>query len=159
MSDNRDLRGIRLASQDVETLVSLVGRTGAIHALACSDVILGAQLREFGTSLGLSIGKRVPKKAMAEQIVRHVDRRISRTLEELQSMDRQAITDYLTHVECDSEEIIQLLGQIDLKAQARKSRGALIEFAAMQISSLGVFLRLSENKHHASQHGSEADDS
>ena len=148
MSENRALEKRFLTARDVETLVSLVGRIGAVYALSHSDVVLTDQIRKLALELGLHIPRKMPKKSVAEQVVRHVDRRILKSLDELQSMDRKEISKYLIEVGCDSEEIIHLLEQIDLKAHGRKSREALIEFAAVQISSLGIFLRLSEDKHH-----------
>lgn len=142
--ENADKRHV--TARDVQTLVSLVGRSGATEALACSDVILATQLRELATDVGLRVGRREPKKDIADRIVRRVDQRITKSLEELQTMTKQEISSYLHDVGCDTDEIIELLQQIDLKTQAKRSREALIEFAAVQISSLGVFQRLSDNR-------------
>ena len=146
MLRSRPLDKCDLTASDVRSIISIVGRAGAIEALAGSDVVLGAQLQKLASELSLDVEKRASKRVLANKIIRWVDRKIEKSLEELQSMSRQEISNYLTEVDCDSDEILQLLSHIDLQVKAKKSREALIEFAAVQISSLGLFQRLSENK-------------
>jgi hypothetical protein len=57
-------------------------------------------------------------------------------------MNKEELVNYFQTSECDQEELFEILEKIDLKAKA-KSRRALIEYAAIQIQSLGVFERLS----------------
>lgn len=135
-----------ITGETVTELVHLVGRTGAIAALVSSDQIRSSHLVDLAKHLGLNPGTKAPKKNVADLIVRHVDRRIDKSLDELLAMSREEISGYLAGIQCDPGEILELLEQINLKAQAKKSRSALIEFAAIQISSLGIYQRLSENK-------------
>lgn len=57
-------------------------------------------------------------------------------------MSKEDLITYFNEVDCEQEDLLELLSTIDLKAQV-KSKSALIEFAAIQIQSLGIFERLS----------------
>lgn len=127
---------------DVEALVSLVGRTGAIQALACSEIVKAEDLRSFARTLGIPVPSKTPKKELARQIVRRIDRRIEKSVAELQALDRNQIMTYLDATGCDADELRDLLEHARLPVQARMSRNDLLNFAAIEISSLGMFERL-----------------
>ena len=127
---------------DVATLVSLVGRTGAIQALACSEVVKADDLRCFAKTLNLPITSKTAKRDLARQIVRRIDRRIEKSVDELQALDRKEIMMYLDATGCDADELRDLLEHARLPVQAKMSRNDLLNFAAIEISSLGVFERL-----------------
>ena len=58
-------------------------------------------------------------------------------------MTKEELIDYFHNVECDQEELLELLETIDFKAKAMSKR-ALIEYAAIQIQGLGIFERISD---------------
>ena len=130
-----------IVSDDIKTLVNIVGRHGAQVALSDSDKIHAQELLETAESLGINLPKRTPKAEVAIAIVKHVDRRIDKSLDELKQLSGSQILQYFTDVEPDTEEIIEILQSIDIKNRVR-SRRSLFEFAANQISSLGVFERI-----------------
>ena len=78
---------------------------------------------------------------MAIAIIKHVDRRIDKSLDDLKKLSDSEMLQYFSDVDPDTEEIIELLLSIDIKNRIRSRKG-LFEFAAKQISSLGVFERL-----------------
>lgn len=131
---------------DVEALVSLVGRMGAIQALACSEIVKADDLRRFARTLDIPIASKMPKKELARQIVRRVDRRIEKSVAELQALDRKQIIRYLDSTGCDADELRDLLEHARLPVQARMSRSELLNFAAIEISSLGMFERLATER-------------
>ncbi len=135
----------QISKDDVKSLVAIVGREGAISALENSRQISSQDLAEMANSLGLKIKSKDSKRTIATEIVRHLDRRIAKTLEELKTMSKDEIIQYFEQVECDQDELVDLLKGIDLRSRA-KSRRAMLEFAAIQISSLGIFERLT-NRH------------
>ena len=133
-----------MTEDDVRKLVSLVGRSGAIHALVGSTRITVAELRKLGSSLGLTVSRETKTKA-AECIVRHVDKRISKSLDELEALTQHELYTYLSSTDCDVEEIKDLLTRARVPIQGKMSRADLLEFAAAQISSLGMFKRISSS--------------
>lgn len=128
--------------EDVATLVTLVGRSGAIQALVASDTINVAQLRRLGGSLGIATSKHAKKK-LAELIVRSVDKRIGKSLEELEALGTHEISTYLNKTVCDATELTQLLSEAGIPVQGKMSLASLIDFAAIQISHLGMYKRIS----------------
>ena len=56
-------------------------------------------------------------------------------------MSKDELIGYFQAVECDQEELFEMQDKIDFKAKT-KSKRALIEYAAIQIQSLGIFERL-----------------
>lgn len=128
---------------DLKKIVSLVGREGAICALEKSTKITMQELSLLTKNLNISIVKKPTKKKLSEQIVRYIDKRINKSIDELKSMTKEELIDYFHNVECDQEELLELLETIDFKAKA-KSKRALIEYAAIQIQGLGIFERISD---------------
>jgi hypothetical protein len=131
-----------ITKDDIKLIVTKVGREGAMFALEKSTKISIQELSALAKDLDLSIAKNKTKKRLSEIIVKHIDKRINKTVDELKLMNKEELVNYFQTSECDQEELFEILEKIDLKAKA-KSRRALIEYAAIQIQSLGVFERLS----------------
>lgn len=132
-----------ISKDDVASIVAVVGREGAISALSNSRQINNQNLAELANSLGLKVSGKETKGNVASQIVRYVDRRISKPLEELKTMSKDELILYFEQVECDQDELVELLSSIDLRLRP-KSRRAILEFTAIQISSLGIFERVAD---------------
>ncbi len=141
-----DLEGkMSLLKNDIKQIVDLVGREGAIFALEKSKKINTKTLIDLARSIGLSPKTKDSKKNVSTQIVQNVDKRIHKPLDELKGMSKDDLILYFEKVECHQDELIELLKNIDLKARVKTNKG-LIEFAAIQISSLGIFERLSNHE-------------
>lgn len=134
--------GEMFSANEIKTLVKIVGREGAIAALEQGTKYKLQDLLAFAKKNNINPGKNPTKKSIASTIVRHIDRRIQKSLDELKKMSKEELVVYFNEIECDQKEILELLESIDLKSKV-KSKNALIEFAAIQIQSLGVFERLS----------------
>ena len=134
-----------ISKEDVMTLVAVVGRNGAIAALEFSKVVKVECLATLAKSFGTKITKKDTKNKLASMVVRHVDKRIARSIDELKKLSKDELIHYFVIMQCDEDELIELLRSIDLRSRAR-SRKELIEFAAIQISSLGIFERLADHR-------------
>lgn len=134
-----------LLRSDIKQLVDLVGREAAIFALEKSKKINTQALIDLARSIGLSLKMKDSKTNISTQIVQEVDKHIDKSLDELKKMSKDDLILYFEKVECHQDELIELLKNIDLKAQV-KTHKTLIEFAAGQISSLGIFERLSNHE-------------
>ncbi|MCP4698779.1 MAG: hypothetical protein GY862_18295 [Gammaproteobacteria bacterium] len=134
-----------LSTDDIKTLVSIAGRQGAIAALESGTKHKLQQLSEFAKKNNIDAGQKATKKTLSSAIVRHVDKRIQKSLDELKGMSKEELISYFKEVDSDQADLLDLLSTIDLKAQV-KTKSALMEFAAIQIQSLGVFERLSNGK-------------
>lgn len=134
-----------LLKSDIKQIVDIVGREGAIFALEKSKKVNTKILIDLARSIGLSPKTKDSKKNISTQIVQEVDKQIDKSLDELKELSKDDLIFYFEKVECHQDELIELLKNIDLKAQVKTNK-ALIEFAAMQISSLGIFERLSNHE-------------
>ena len=133
-----------------EAVRTHIGRLEVLRSIGSSSIDLGSaspalvhDLAEMATSLGLKVSSRDTKSKIVTQIVRHVDKRITKSLDDLKAMSKEEIIQYFEQVECDQDEVVELLSNIDLRSRA-KSRQEILEFAAIQISSLGIFERLAD---------------
>ncbi len=77
--------------------------------------------------------------------MRFVDRRIDRSIDDLKSMSKEDIIQYFDDTHCHQDELIELLETINFRSRA-KSRRDLVEFAATQVSSLGLFERVANGR-------------
>ncbi len=133
---------MNLSLDKIKTLVDIVGRDGAVQALFKSTKITNNDLLELAKSVDFKTEPKASKQNLSEKLVRFADRRIMKTIDDMKTMSKDEILVYLESTECDSEDIINLLSSIDLAAKAKLSKKATIEFAAIQISSLGIFERI-----------------
>ena len=134
-----------MKKEDISTLISIVGRLGAVHALFGSDLVKMEDLRKLAKELAIERASSKPKKELAKCIVRQIDQRIKKSLEELQALTRDELLIYLEQTNCDSDDLKDLIKRAGLPVQAGMSRNDLLKFASIQISSLGVFERLSNS--------------
>ena len=131
--------------EDIRFLIDLVGREGAIAALSKSAKITQESLTECATLLGLPQVSKESKVAVVTRLVRFLDKRITKTIDELKNMSKDDLVRYFNNSGCDRDDLIELLLAIDLKSRAMSQR-AMVDFAATQLSSLGIYERLSEGK-------------
>jgi hypothetical protein len=129
----------------LKKLVALIGRDGAICGLEKSKKIDVQKLLSLAKELGISTTKKPTKKKLSEQIVRLIDKRINKSIDELKSMDKEELVSYFQSVDCDQEELLDFLESIEFKAKA-KSKRALIEYAAIQIQGLGIYERIADTQ-------------
>lgn len=134
---------MNISRDDVRRMLDMVGREGTVAALEKSRKLNAKKLLELSRSLGLKIGNRDSKRVLASRIVQNIDKRITKSLDDLKTMPKDELIKYFEETGCHQDELIELLSGIGLKARSR-SRRALIEFAAVQINSLGIFERLSD---------------
>lgn len=132
-----------LSASAISTLVEIVGRSAAITALVRSDIVNVQQLSDLAKRLNIVIPAKTQKNRLAEEIVLKVDRRITKPLSELRTMERDVLLNYLRATSCSTDELLSLLKEANIPVQSsRKSRSELIEFAATQITDLGVYERI-----------------
>ena len=114
-----------IAADDIRTLVQIVGRQGACAALSRSNKISAQELFTTAEGLGISLPKRTQKSEVATAIVKYIDRRIDKSLDELKQMSGPEILQYLSDADPDTEEIVELLRSIGVKNRARSAQKAV----------------------------------
>jgi hypothetical protein len=127
---------------DVRLLVEWLGVQGARAGLEHSRVCTNDNLVHIARELGISASKGTRRKELVTEIVRVAGRRIDKPIEELMRMERDELVAYFEGMRVDTEELVELIKQLNLNPRDH-GRRSLIEFAAQELSETGRFLRVS----------------
>ena len=130
---------------DIRLLVRWLGTQGAKAGILESRLWPIDSLKTLATELGIKTNDKINRKDLVEEVVRAANKRIQKTLDELYSMDAAQLTDYLTSVGVESEELLELLKQLDM-APRREGLQNLIDFTARELSETGRFMRIAGKK-------------
>lgn len=131
---------------DFEKLIKWVGAKGTRAALNESDTLTVEDFRLIAENNSIEIPTNAKKKEIIDRLIIKYDRRINRSLEDLEKMSSQEIIDYLTNSKATEIEIIELLNKATIPIIKLKSKKKLIEFTANSISGVGLYQRISSSK-------------
>ena len=84
----------QLSGDQIKAIVTIVGKDGAVAALRASTQITIQDLLKTSNSLGLKVSTKHTKEKMAAQLVRHLDRRIDKSVDELKTLSKDEIIQY-----------------------------------------------------------------
>lgn len=129
---------------DVQKLIEWVGAEAAVVALDKS-FHSNADLMMLARSQGIEVQRKSARKQIVVEIVMSDQKRISKTPEELLSMSRDELSRYFLDILVSEREIRSLLLDLGLSTKG-KIRGKITEFAAREISELGVYERVSKGR-------------
>ena len=131
---------------DLDKLIRWVGVKGTRAALNESDTLTLEELTLLAKNISIKLPPNAKKKEIIDRLLIKYDRRIDRSLEELEKMSSDKLIDYLTNSKATEVEIIELLNKADIPIIKLKSKKKLIEFTANSISGLGIYQRISSSK-------------
>jgi hypothetical protein len=118
---------------------------GARAALLKSEKITVADLERMLATTGQKARSRKPtREELVKALISAYDKRINKTIDELRGLSEEAIRNYLQDTNCSTEELMSLLEREKLPYRKGLSRSQLIQAAARQISSLGVYQRIAD---------------
>lgn len=121
---------------DVEALIKLVGVDGARAALRASTTV---SMKDLRTASAASLPASATRAEVVDAILAPHDKRITRSLEELQKLTEAEVIDYLRSSRCSEAELMLFLDRAKIPYPRGLSRSRLIAEAARQISRLGLF--------------------
>ncbi len=130
---------------DIRLLVRWLGTQGAKAGILESKLWPIDALKHLAAELGLKTNDKISRKDLVDEVVRAANKRIHKSLDELYSMDAAQLTEYLTSVGVESEELLELLKQLDM-APHREGLQNLIDFTARELSETGRFMRIAGTK-------------
>ena len=137
---------------DVRLLTRWLGADGATAGLRESRQCTVEVLAEMARGFGIDLGKRVTRKELIDELVRVARKRIDKSLDELFEMDRDALISYFDDLEVETEELLDLLKELDL-TPSHKGRRNIVDFVARELSETGRFRRIARNQ---TRHGKAA---
>lgn len=122
----------------LEELVIWLGPDGAIAGIEASDLTI-QEISELEPQLNPS-GK--PKRGeLIRTLVAAVRERLTKSPEELMSMNVEDLKDYLHSIKASREEILALLLKLDIRPGS-SAKQSLVDFAAREISEIGMYRRV-----------------
>jgi hypothetical protein len=127
---------------DVRLLVRWLGVEGARAGLLQSKRMTIDSLRKMAEVLKLDLPDKITRQQLIDELLKVASRRIDKSIDELFSMDQEALLDYFERIEVEPAEILDILKEMDLTPRRREGRRSLLEFAARELSETGRFMRI-----------------
>jgi len=130
---------------DAKLLVQWLGTAGAkaglMQSKTCTIEALGALVK----SLGLTPAKPTSRTQLIDDIVKAASKRIDKPLDELYQLSNEDLLAYFHKIEPTSEELLDLLRELDLTPKKEGHKG-LMELAARELSETGRFRRIASSR-------------
>jgi len=126
---------------DVRLLARWLGVQGIKAGLKESRYITVETLGRLAKDLEIEPGKRATRQELIDEIARVANKRIDKSVDELYGMERDEIIRYFDEIGVESEELLDLLRQLDLDP-GREGRKNLVRFVARELSETGRFMRI-----------------
>lgn len=129
---------------NVELLREWLGPEGAVAGLD-KGKLTNSELMMLARESGIAVDKRTARRQIAIEIVMTPIRRVSFEPEDLLSMSRDELVRYFSDHMVSSRELMLILDRLGI-APRGKLRSKLADFAASEISDLGMYQRVSKGK-------------
>ena len=130
---------------DVRLLVRWLGAAGARAGLRESRHCTIDALMTAAQQFSVSVGKKVTRVKLIDELVRAASRRIDKSMDELFEMERDELVRYFDDVNVETEELLELLRELDVKVRY-KGRRRIVDFVARELSETGRFRRIARNE-------------
>lgn len=125
---------------DIKLLTDWVGPEGAIAALERSN-LTNAELMALARESGIDVDKKMARRQLSIELVMTPLKRIHKSVEYLLTLSSDELKSYFGERMVSNTELIHLLSELGI-APGGKIRGKLIDYAAREISELGLFERV-----------------
>tara|TARA_Y100001934_G_C11903577_1_gene563361 strand:- start:150 stop:560 length:411 start_codon:yes stop_codon:yes gene_type:complete len=129
---------------DVAKLTEWLGPEGAVAGLDRS-IHTNADLMMLARKQGIQVEKKTARKQIAIELVMSGEKRISKDTSELMKMSRDELARYFGDTMASESEIRDILNELEI-APKGKLRGKLSDFAAREISDLGMYDRVAQGR-------------
>jgi hypothetical protein len=124
----------------LEELVRWLGPEGAEAGLLHSDLTI-AEIAELDPDGLPSKSGKLKRGEMISAVVAAARARMSKSPEELMSMDADSLRTYFIDIKATHAEILNLLQKMDIRPGSAAKKN-LAEFAAREISDIGMYRRV-----------------
>jgi hypothetical protein len=126
---------------DLVKLIDWLGVNGAIAGLIKSDLRI-QEIADLSTEKPKGSSK-MKREEIIEWVIRNTRYQATKKPEELLEMDVESLREYFSKIRISPDEITTLLSSWDIRpgSTARKN---LIDFAAREISDIGMYKRVSK---------------
>ena len=128
----------------IQTLIEWLGPEGAVAGLDKSD-LTNADLMMIGRREGIEIETKASRKQLTIELIMSRVQRIDKSTEQLVELSREELKRYFSDRMVSNAEMLSVLKAMEI-APSRKIRGRMIDFAANEISDLGMFSRVAKGR-------------
>ena len=132
---------------NIEKLVEWLGPNGAIAGLERSNITV-SKLCGMAIRSGFTVDKGTRRRDIIVDLVNRNFNRIDKSTDELLAMNYDELCKYFRDREVSRTELMKLLSQFDIRP-APSDKVNLIEFAAREISDVGMYQRVAKGARHA----------
>ena len=132
---------------NIDKLAEWLGPDGAIAGLERSAMSI-AELSDLATRYGGSDIRGARRREIIVDLVNGRSTRIDKTQDELMAMTHKDLKAYFCKREVSRTELFRLLDEFGLYPQA-EARKNIVNFAAREISGLGMFQRVARGRKRA----------
>lgn len=126
---------------DARQLVRWLGIDGARAGLLQSKRMTIESLRKMAGALKLELPEKATRQQVIDELVKVASRRIDKSIDELFSMEQEALLEYFERIEVEPAELLDILKELNLTPR-REGRRSVLEFAARELSETGRFMRI-----------------
>ncbi len=132
-----------MTPENVARMIEWVGPEGTVAGLDRGQ-LTNSELMMLARESGILMDKKTARRQMAIEIVMSSEKRITVPSEKLLEMSKDELQRYFSDHMVSSKEIMALLEDLEIapKGKVRK----LSEFAANEISDLGMYQRVAKGK-------------
>lgn len=106
---------------DVRLLVRWLGYDGAKAGLEKSKSCTVETLREVAIGLGIDVPSKPKRQDLVGEIIRIASRRIDKSVDEMQRMQREELVRYFEEREVEPHELLELLKNLDMDPGRQRS--------------------------------------
>lgn len=130
-----------LTKTDITNLISVLGKIGASKGLKYSKYT-NNELHKFLSSHEVNVPKKTKRDDLIQLLLLLGSELVNNDYDHLLNMNRLEIKHYFLENDATRAEIAKILDALGLQAPT-SSRVSLADFAAQEISDLGMFQRIS----------------
>jgi hypothetical protein len=128
---------------EVAELIRMLGTDGAVAGLDKSEMTI-ADIQDLAPHVKIPNASKMKRSELILAIVTMIRQQSTKSPEELMEMDANSLKAYFQEARLSKSEVLNLLAALDIRpgSAARKS---LFEFAAQEISDIGMFRRVAKS--------------
>jgi len=128
--------------EDIQILTSWLGAEGAVAGLDRSE-LTNSELMKLARNNGINVDSKTPRKQIVIELVMAPLDRIDKNIDDLLEMSRDELSRYFADRLVSGAELRKLLDGLGIPPKG-KLRTRLAEFAASEISDLGMYQRVAK---------------
>lgn len=128
----------------ISKLIDWLGPEGAVAGLEKSN-LTNADLMMIARREGLDVEAKISRKQLAIELVMSGVKRVDKSPVQLMELSRDELKRYFTDRMVSNSELLAVLREMQI-APSRKIRGRMTDFAASEISDLGMYTRVARGR-------------